>query len=350
MKYLITCLAPFLLLLACHHSPVQYMDGTIEEVFARAQKEDKKVFVLIGNSQCGNCEYFRKMLDSQSRTARILQKDYICYIADASHNRQKDIAQIVKCPSYPFPYFFDNDGNLLAFGFPQSKEYDIRNLDKIGVDEYVFREIFRLPISTKKYKQLVSLNLQAYLLMKGRPERDAGLDTAYQLTRRSMAIAVYPYNIYLSHTLAGKLSQAPVTASLPVRPAFTPSDELIYGKLLDTIPLQENGLARKGNNSIAFVFDKSTQECGVIRQGKDYTFSFEFRNTGKNELLIAKADHPCSCIELQWPKHPIKPGATSVIKGVFHAWEKGKFKKEIYVHLTGPNMPMKIITLTGIVS
>lgn len=353
MKYFIACLVPFLLLFGCDHSPVQYMDGRIEEVFARAKKEDKKVFVLIVNSECGNCEYFRKMLDSQYRTARILQKGYVCYIADASSNQYKDIARITKCPSYPFPYFFDKNGTLLAFGFPQSKEYDIRDLDKIGVDEYIFREIFRLPISTRKYKQLVSLNLQAYLLMKGSGERTASLDTAYQLTRRSMAIAIYPYNIYLSHTLAGKLSRyEAATASLPARPVFTPSDKSIYGNMLDTIPLLENALAgaNNGSDSIAFVFNKSTQECGVIRQGKNYTFSFEFRNTGKNDLLIAKADHPCSCIELQWPKHPIKPGATSVIKGVFHAWEKGKFKKEIYVHLTGPNMPMKIITLTGIVS
>src|SRR5687767_7357304 len=104
MKYFTNCLFACLLLFACHHTPVQYMDGRIEEVFARAKKEDKKVFVLIGNSECGNCEYFRKMLDSQSRTARILQKDYICYTVDALNKQQKDIAQIVKCPSYPFPY------------------------------------------------------------------------------------------------------------------------------------------------------------------------------------------------------------------------------------------------------
>lgn len=352
MKYFITCLFPFILLLACRHPEVQYMDGAIEEVFARAKKEDKRVFVLIGNSQCGNCDVFRKMLDSQSKTARILQKDFICYNADASNTWERDIAQITKCPSYPFPYFFDKEGNLIAFGFPQSREYDISDLEKIGVDEYLFKQLFRLPISTYEYKQLVSLNLQAYLLMKSKQKDTPVIDSAYQLVKRSLDIAVYPYNIYLSYTLAGKLSNyEPETVNRLVKPVFTPSDKLIYGNLLDTIQLKESDLAGqdKGNDSITFVFNKIKQECGFIKQGTDYAFRFEFKNTGKKDLLIAKADHPCSCIELQWPRHPIRPGETSVIKGVFHAWEKGKFLKEIYVHSVDPNVSMKIISLTGIV-
>ncbi|HEY0610521.1 MAG TPA: DUF1573 domain-containing protein [Chitinophaga sp.] len=347
MKYLLTCILPVLLLLSCHHSPVQYVDGTIEEAFARAKKENKNVFIIIGNRECGNCDGFRKMLDSQSRTARILQRDYICYNADASDNRQKDIAQITKCPSYPFPYFFDSDGKLLAFGFPNSKEFDIRNLDRIGIDEYIFREIFRLPISTQRYKKLVSLNMQAFLLMKGDGERPGARDSAYQLAKRSLDIAVYPYNIYLSYTLGG-----PGAVAQLMRPEYTASDKLTYKKLLDTIPLLENSLANqhKGADSTTLVFSKSNQDCGIIKQGTDYTFSFEFTNTGKKDLQIAKADHPCTCIELKWPQHPVKPGATDVIRGVFHAGEKGKFKKDIYVHPASPGMPMKIVTLTGIVS
>lgn len=336
---------------ACHQPKVQYMEGAIEEVFAKARAENKKVFVLIGNSQCGKCDGFRKMLDSQSATARILQKEYICYIADALDARQKDIAQITKCPSYPFPYFFDKEGQLLAFGFPNSKAFDIRDLGKIGVDEYLFKELFRLPISTPQYKQLVTLNLRAYLLTKSN-RNDAAADSAYQLTKRSLDIAVYPYNIYLSHTLGRKLSRLePEVTSRLVRPSFTPSDKLIYGRLLDDIPLQDSDLSGRsqGSDSLSFEFDQLQQECGLIKQGTDYTFSFAFKNTGKKDVVIAKADHPCSCIELQWPRQPVKPGATSVIKGVFHATEKGKFLKEIYVHPAGPNARMKIISLTGIV-
>ncbi|WP_298737730.1 DUF1573 domain-containing protein [uncultured Chitinophaga sp.] len=303
MKYLITCILPVLLLLSCHHSPVQYMNGSVEDVFARAQKENKNVFIIIGNSKCGNCDAFRKMLDSQSTTARILQRDYICYNADASDKRQEDIARITKCPSYPFPYFFDKDGNLLTFGFPKSKEYDIRDLDRIGIDEYIFREIFQLPITTQRYKKLVSLNMQAFLLMKGGGGRPSARDSAYQLARRSLDIAAYPYNIYLSHTLGG-----PAAVAQLVRPVYSPSDKLIYKGLLDTIPLQENSLARQqgATDSASLVFNKISHDCGIIKQGTDYTFSFEFTNTGKKDLRIAKADHPCTCIELKWPQHARK--------------------------------------------
>lgn len=354
MKYTVVLSLLILLTASCKHTPasIYYESGPIEEIFVRAKQEHKKVFVLISNSECGQCEGFKKKLNTQATTVGILAADYLCYYADVMDPGQKDIARIVKCPSYPFPYFFDEDGNLEAFGFPNSPDYNISNLSDIRVDEYKFRELFRLLITTPDYKQLVSLNLRAYLLMKQQPGKQLLIDSAYNLSLRSMNIAVYPYNTYLTHLL-GQRTRYPSPTPLPllVIPSLTHADQVVYGSLLDSIPysLGDSLHTITTTDEIAYIFDTNSQECGTIAKGTDYNFHFAFRNTGTKELVIAKAEHSCSCIELQWPKQPIPPGGTGSISGVFHADEKGIFKKDIYIHTPSPKVPMRIISLTGVV-
>jgi hypothetical protein len=352
MKQLLGCLLTFSMFVSCRQVGVHYVDGTIEQVFAMAHRENKKVFVLVTSSQCGLCKHFSNFLDSQWTTTRILADDYICYKADILDVRKKDIAQIIKCPSYPFPYFFDKEGNLEAFGFPESKTYDISDLNKIFIDEYKFRELFRLPISTQQYKRLVSLNLQSFLLTKQTPADRVLLDSAYRLAARSLNIAPYPYNIYLSWKLGNTLNKPSDEITRLSRPQLMPSDRLVYGKLIDSIPLRTDSgflAANKRTDSIAYSFANPSQDCGVIKKGTDYSFNFTFTNTGTGKVVIAKAEHSCSCIELQWPKQPVMPGQKGIITGVYHATDKGRFTKEIYVHVASPQVPMKVISLSGVV-
>jgi hypothetical protein len=352
MKHLLCSLLFFLFLVSCRQAGVQYVEGTIEDVFSRARNEDKKVFVLVTVAGCGQCKFFSTMLDSQANTTRILADDYICYKADIQDAHKKDIAQILKCPSYPFPYFFDKEGKLEAFGFPNSRSYDISDLSKINIDEYKFRELFHLPISTQQYKNLVSLNLRSYLLMKQQPANPLLLDSAYKLATTSMDIATYPYNIYLSWTLGNTLQKPPGVVTSLTRPAFTTADRLLYGNLINTIPLQSPtglSLAIKERDSIAYTFTNPDRECGLIKKGTDYPFSFTFTNTGTKDLIITRAEHYCSCIEMQWTQQPVKPGKTGTVSGVFHATDKGRFKKDIYVHVESAQVAMKVISIAGIV-
>jgi hypothetical protein len=127
---------------------------------------------------------------------------------------------------------------------------------------------------------------------------------------------------------------------------------LLYGNLINTIPLQDSpnlSLANKGSDSIAYTFPNPDRECGLIKKGTDYPFSFTFTNTGTKDLIIARAEHYCSCIEMKWTQQPVKPGKTGTVSGIFHATDKGKFKKDIYVHVASTQVPMKVISIAGIV-
>lgn len=321
------------------------MGGPVEDVFRRAKETHKKVFILISDPDCGRCRQFQEMLDKQPETARILKGEYICYKADIGDTLQLPVVQIVKCPAYPFPYFFDADGRLLAFGFPNSKEYIINDLNQLTIDDYRFRELFRLPVSVRTYKELVSQTMQAYLLSKG-----AGSpESAYQLIKSSLQITAYPANVYLYDKLAkqtGHQEKLPVIRDY----VFTGGDKIIYKNILETIrPYFAESDSSHTDGKEVLAFSQETYLLDTISRGLDYTFRFEVKNTGSQPLMINKAEHPCSCIELSWPQQLLNTGESGVIKGVFHANEPGAFNREIYVHINNEQQPMHILHLKGTV-
>lgn len=230
------CLLSCLLLFSCHRHPALHPRDPLEDAFILAKKEHKKVFVLITNSQCGTCAALVKRIDTTSATRRILRDNYICYTVDVLDTTQNRIAQIVKCPSWPFPYFFDSDGTLDAFGFPAQEQFDIHDLSKIGIDEDRFKELFGLPISTARYKEMVSLTMRAWLLAGNHRTGADAEDSAYHLVRRSLDIAVYPFNLYLAQSLARRRDPSDLSALEQFRQSqIMRNDPLTYGHLLDSI-------------------------------------------------------------------------------------------------------------------
>ena len=53
------------------------------------------------------------------------------------------------------------------------------------------------------------------------------------------------------------------------------------------------------------------------------TKAFKFINTGKEPLIISKANASCGCTVPEWPKDAIAPGKSGEIKVVFDSKGKG---------------------------
>lgn len=69
-----------------------------------------------------------------------------------------------------------------------------------------------------------------------------------------------------------------------------------------------------------------------VREGEEVTHSFAFTNTGKSDLLISYASASCGCTVPEWPKEPIGPGESGVIKATFNTEGKqGKQNKKIVI-------------------
>jgi len=60
-------------------------------------------------------------------------------------------------------------------------------------------------------------------------------------------------------------------------------------------------------------FEKDFHDFGKLRSGEKVTYSFKFRNTGKNLLVISSVTSSCGCTISDYPRQPIKPGESNTI-------------------------------------
>jgi len=81
----------------------------------------------------------------------------------------------------------------------------------------------------------------------------------------------------------------------------------------------------------AFNWVETDHNFGQIKQGKPVTAEFKFTNKGQDPLVISKAYGSCGCTGVEYPKEPIMPGVSGVIKATFNAAAAGTFNKTVTV-------------------
>jgi len=89
------------------------------------------------------------------------------------------------------------------------------------------------------------------------------------------------------------------------------------------------------------VMDFETKEIdfGTHNEGEILDTVFKFKNTGEVPLVITNVKTSCGCTTPYWPKKPIQPGATDVIKVRFNTNHKpGKQTKTITIHANTKNL------------
>lgn len=350
VKYYFILVLVVLISACTREKKIRYLDGDLVKIFQLAKKQHKRVFVLITDRNCGSCKKFIDRLDEQPEVKKILERDYICYKADISNSKEHEIAEIVKCPSYPFPYFFDDKGKLLAFGFPKTKEYDISTLNNISIYEYRFKELFNLPVSSTTYKHLVSMNMQATLLLN--EKGNASVEAANKLFKNSLHIAPYPYNMRYANLLSIQLNKEVdhFTKMLTYTP--TVSDTFLYGDIENYVSNQHNSLTVRSIKAIEdipdYAFDTENKQLGNIRTGVKHAFSFTIRNLSKIPLIIENVNHPCDCVKLSWTGSAIGYNEVAIIKGTFSPYVSGEFIKDIFVHTNSAKYPMHVVKIRGI--
>ncbi len=68
-------------------------------------------------------------------------------------------------------------------------------------------------------------------------------------------------------------------------------------------------------------FETKLVDFGLLKKGEKREASFEFVNTGKEDLKIDLVS-ACECTTTDYPRRPIKPGETGKIDIVFDSTEK----------------------------
>lgn len=75
----------------------------------------------------------------------------------------------------------------------------------------------------------------------------------------------------------------------------------------------------------------NTIDLGKIEQGKPVTVEFELTNPSMVPLIINSVRPSCGCTAADYPKEPIAPGKSGIVKITYNAASSGAFTKSISV-------------------
>lgn len=65
-------------------------------------------------------------------------------------------------------------------------------------------------------------------------------------------------------------------------------------------------------------FDDTSYNFGTVNEGEKLVHEFTFTNTGKTPLMISGAIGTCGCTVTDYPREPIAPGKTAIMKTIFN--------------------------------
>lgn len=94
-------------------------------------------------------------------------------------------------------------------------------------------------------------------------------------------------------------------------------------------------------------FSTDNHNFGTIAEGPAADFTFSFRNTGKEPIILQKVQPACGCTAADYTKEPILPGQQGYVKASYSTQGRpGPFTKTIAVM---SNAGAKTLTFTGTV-
>jgi hypothetical protein len=94
---------------------------------------------------------------------------------------------------------------------------------------------------------------------------------------------------------------------------------------------QTTPAATENKSTAEIAFDKETHDFGIVSQNVPATYTFMFKNTGKEPLIITNAQASCGCTTPEWTKEPIMPGKKGYVKATYNAASLGVFNKAVTV-------------------
>lgn len=121
--------------------------------------------------------------------------------------------------------------------------------------------------------------------------------------------------------------------------------------LLSILAIFLIGIAPMMASQPTMEFDTRSHDFGTINESDGpVTCEFRFTNTGSEPLVIISANASCGCTRPEYPKKPVKPGASAVIKVTYLPQGRpGEFSKTVKVR-TNAKRPKSIsLKISGVV-
>jgi hypothetical protein len=99
-------------------------------------------------------------------------------------------------------------------------------------------------------------------------------------------------------------------------------------------------------NAPEITFTETEHNFGSLKRGQPVMHKFEYKNTGKEDLIINTCKAGCDCTTAKCTKEPVRPGKTGFIEVHYDSTRVGKFGKEVIVH-SNARKPVVILIIRG---
>ena len=103
----------------------------------------------------------------------------------------------------------------------------------------------------------------------------------------------------------------------------------------------------KTQNGPEIEFEKIVHDYGEVPYNGNGECEFRFTNTGNEPLLVQKPKSSCGCTIPSWPKEPILPGESEVIKVTYRTNRVGNINKTVTVTSNAISNPTVVLRITG---
>ncbi len=126
-------------------------------------------------------------------------------------------------------------------------------------------------------------------------------------------------------------------------------DKISDDSKTDSIKMAQKKLADEEalKNTTTVEMIDSVYNFGTVAEGEKVAFSYRFKNSGSNPLVIFDASATCGCTIPEKPEQPILPGETGFIKVIFNSSGKHGHNEKI-ISVTSNARPLfPPLKLTG---
>jgi hypothetical protein len=90
-----------------------------------------------------------------------------------------------------------------------------------------------------------------------------------------------------------------------------------------------------------FKFKEETHDFGEVPEGPQAEVDFEFKNVGKEPIVIQEAHGSCGCTVPKWPQEPILPGEKGKIHVTYNTQGRpGPIMKDVTINSNAQQSPM----------
>lgn len=110
-----------------------------------------------------------------------------------------------------------------------------------------------------------------------------------------------------------------------------------------------HGAPSLNSSNAEITFEKELHNFGKLKQHQEAVYDFKFKNTGREPLIISDAKGSCDCTIPDWPKHPIRPGETAVIKVKYDTKKIGPINKTVTITSNARNASTAELKIEGLV-